>query len=137
MVVRTTAKRPKESAFILPYGEVIDAADASAHEAVFIKLPILITVAAKPIAAIVVPFIRKADSDPIVVKGPLFLYEPIVQLTLPLAGQKRFDGFAALQELTHDCANGCRACRQEPRARDRRYSRHPRPIVLSRSPFRS
>ena len=69
------------------------------HETVFIKLPILVTVAAKPIAAIVVPFIRKADGDRIVAKGPQFLYEPIVQLSLPLAGQKRFDGFAALQEL--------------------------------------
>ena len=72
MVVRATPERPM--ILTLGFGDrkIIDAGVTDAHQTAFIEFPILIPVRTKPIAGVVVPFVSKADGDPVVRKGPEF-----------------------------------------------------------------
>src|SRR5229473_7345749 len=63
------------------------------------ELPVLVAVAAEPIAAVVVPFVGEAYGDAILAEGPDFLDQAVVELAVPLARQERLDGRAALQKL--------------------------------------
>src|SRR5262249_45680272 len=54
---------------------------------------------AKPVAGIVVPFICKAHGDPVVAKRPHFLDQPIIELAIPFAREKRLNRLAAVNEL--------------------------------------
>ena len=45
--------------------KVIDAGNAPAHQSVLIELPVLVSVAAKPLARVIVPFVGKANGDPV------------------------------------------------------------------------
>ena len=65
-------------------GQVVDAGVSKLGQPSFIELPVLVSIGSKPISGIVVPFVRKPDGNAIVVKGPQFLYRPIIQLTPPL-----------------------------------------------------
>jgi hypothetical protein len=53
--------------------QVIDGRMTHRHQAMFIKLPVLIAERAIPVSRIVMPFIREANGDPIVPKRPQFL----------------------------------------------------------------
>jgi hypothetical protein len=50
--------------------QVIDAGDAQMHQPVLIELPVLVAIAAEPIAAIVVPFVGEANRDSVLVERP-------------------------------------------------------------------
>jgi len=52
-------------AFALLDRKIVDAGDAQAHQAAFVEFPILVAIAAEPMAAVVVPFIGKAHGDAI------------------------------------------------------------------------
>ncbi len=41
------------------------------------------------------PFVGKTDRNAVVVKGPKFLDESVIQFFVPLAGKKLDDGIAA------------------------------------------
>ena len=43
--------------------QIIDAGDAQTHQAMFVEFPVLVAVAAEPVAAVVMPFIGKAYGD--------------------------------------------------------------------------
>src|SRR5262249_55740110 len=62
-------------------------------------LPVLVAIAAKPVAGIVVPFVCKAHGDPVVAERPHFLDQPIVELAIPFAREKRLNRLAAVNEL--------------------------------------
>src|SRR5947209_11624602 len=79
--------------------QVVDAGNPPSHQALFVELPILIAIATKPGAGIVVPFICKAHGYPVVAKRPNLLDQPIVQLTIPFAREKCLDRLAATNEL--------------------------------------
>src|SRR5215813_10667043 len=79
--------------------QVVDAGDAPPHQAVRVELPVLVAIAAKPVAGIVVPFICKAHSDPVVAVRPHFLDQPIIELAIPFAREKRLNRLAAVNEL--------------------------------------
>src|SRR3954452_20022675 len=100
MIVRTAAERPMIFARAFGDRQIVDAGDAQPHQSMFVKFPILVAVAAEPIAAIVVPFISEAHGDAIVAKCPDFLDQAIIELAIPFSCQERFDFCAALQELT-------------------------------------
>src|SRR3984893_894621 len=100
MIVGTAAERPVVLALALLDRDIIDAGDAKPHQAVLVEFPVLVAVAAEPIAAIVVPLICEAHADPVLAEGPDLLDWPVAELPVPLACQKRFDGFAALQEFS-------------------------------------
>src|SRR3984893_1108890 len=99
MTVGTAAQRPVVFAIALFDREIVDAGDAQAHQAVLVELPVLVAVAAEPVAAVVVPFIGKSDGNAIVAEGPDFLDQAIVELAPPFARQECLDRLATLQKL--------------------------------------
>ena len=86
MTVGPAAKRPVVFTVVLSDWDIVDAGDAQAHQAVFVEFPILVAVAAKPMATVVMPFISEAYSDAVVAEGPDFLDQPVVELAAPFAG---------------------------------------------------
>src|SRR5580692_9575374 len=99
MIVRTTTERPMIKAVLLLDRQVVDARQTHAHQAVRVEFPVLIAVAAEPASRIVAPFVGEANGDAVLMKGPEFLDQPIVELAVPFAGQKRLDRGPALKEL--------------------------------------
>ena len=93
MIVRAAAERPVVFAVGFLDRQVVDACMPMRHEARFVELPVLVAIAAKPAARIVVPLVGKAHGDAVFGKGPQFLDEPIVQLARPLALQELANGF--------------------------------------------
>src|SRR6266852_3268858 len=99
MVIGASAEEPVIFALAIFDRQVVDAGDAPSHQALVVELPILVTVATKPGAGIVVPFICKAHGYPVVAKRPNLLDQPIVQLTIPFAREKCLDRLVATNEL--------------------------------------
>jgi hypothetical protein len=99
MIIRAAAERPVVLAFTLLDREIVNAGDTKAHQPVLVEFPILIAVAAEPIAAVVVPLIGEAHGDAVLTEGPNFLDQAVVELSAPLAPQECFDGLTALEEL--------------------------------------
>src|SRR5262249_18413672 len=99
VIVGTATEGPVIFALAILDRQVVDAGDTSPHQAVVVELPVLVAVAAKPVAGIVVPFICKAHGDPVVAERPHFLNQPIIELAIPFAREKRLDLRAALHEL--------------------------------------
>ena len=63
------------------------------------ELPVFVAVTAEPVAAVVMPLIRKAHRDAIIATTPDFLDQAVVELALPFTPEERFDGRSALQKL--------------------------------------
>ena len=99
MIVRPAAKRPAEFAVRLGYGEIVDAGDPPAHQAIPAELPILVSIGAEPMTAVVVPFIGEAHRDAVTCECPDFLDESIVEFARPLAPEKRYDFLPAGEKL--------------------------------------
>jgi len=89
-----------EFAVGIPDREIVDAREPPLHQACGIKFPVLVSIGAEPVAAVVVPLIGITDSDAIVSEGPEFLDQPIVKFLCPFAGQKRHDLGAAVDEFS-------------------------------------
>ena len=64
-----------------------------------VELPILIAVAAKPAAAVVVPLVGEAHGDAVLAECPELLDQAVLQLARPLAQQEGLNRLAALQEF--------------------------------------
>src|SRR5262249_60092200 len=79
--------------------EIVNAGDASAHQPLLIKFPILVAIASEPIATVVMPFISKPYRYTVLAKCPGFLDKAIIQLSTPLAGQKCLNGGTPLEEF--------------------------------------
>src|SRR5262245_15409666 len=88
--------------------QVVDARDATLHEAAIVELPVLIAVRAIPTARVVVPFISEANGNAVALTSPKLLHEPIVELLRPLARQELPYRFAADQELGPVAPNAVR-----------------------------
>src|SRR5438552_2703998 len=99
MVVRSAAKWPV--VFSLAFGnrQVVDARNTAAHQPGGVELPVLVAVGAKPVAAVVAPFIGEAHSDAVVVPGPDLLDQAIVELPCPFALEEANDVAASDNEL--------------------------------------
>src|ERR1700692_175376 len=95
MVVRTATQRPVQQTVLRLYWAVVDGSVPESQQAIFIELPVLVPVRAKPVLCIVMPFVREAHRDAVVGKRPQFLDESIVQLTLPLPGVQAAAFFAS------------------------------------------
>src|SRR5579864_8166743 len=100
MIVGTATERPMIKTVLLADRQIVDAREAHPHQAVLVELPVLVAVRAEPASRIVAPFIGEANRDAVLMKGPEFLDEPIVELAVPFAGQKRLDRRAPLKELS-------------------------------------
>ena len=75
--------------------QVVDAGEAALHVAESIKFPLFVAVGAEPLAGIIVPFIFEAHGDTVVMRGPEFFLEAIIQLAVPLAPEEFHDLRAA------------------------------------------
>jgi hypothetical protein len=56
-----------------------------------VEFPVLVAVAAKPAAAVVVPFVGEADGDPAAVARRQLFDEAVVELAVPLAAEELDD----------------------------------------------
>src|SRR4051794_28058287 len=99
MVVGPPAERPVILAVAFLDRQIIDAGDPKPHQPLVVELPVLVAVTSKPAAAVVVPFIGEAHRNAVVVEGPYFLDEPVIEFAVPFTPQERLDGFAPLQEF--------------------------------------
>src|SRR5262249_29314384 len=86
MSVGTAAEWPMIFAIVFADGQIVDAGDATAHVAVFVEFPVLVSVGTEPVARVVTPFVGESDSDAVSLKGPKFFYQAIVEFLDPLAG---------------------------------------------------
>ena len=78
MIVGTATKRPVVAALALRDREIVDAGNPQPHQAVLVELPILVALAAKPIAAVIVPLVGETNCDAVLSESPDFLNEPVV-----------------------------------------------------------
>src|SRR3984957_1893551 len=99
MVIGASTEEPVIFALAIFDRQIVDAGEPPSHQALFVELPILVAIAAKPVAGIVVPFIGKAHGYPVVAKRPDLLDQPVFQLASPLAHEECLDGRAATNEL--------------------------------------
>ena len=99
MLVRSPAQGPPERALRLSDGPIVDARDASLHEAIRIELPVLVAIGPEPVARVVAPFIGETHGDAVSLAGPQFLDQPVVQLPRPFAHEELLDRRAAGDEL--------------------------------------
>src|ERR1700685_2695260 len=99
MIIRASAQWTVILSLAFPDGEIIDAGKAPAHQPFIVELPVLVTVTAKPVAAVVVPFIGKPDGNTVVTEGPELLAQPMVDFASPLAHQESVDRLPALEKF--------------------------------------
>src|SRR5262249_48408830 len=99
MRVGSPAKRPIIFPFVRAYRHVIDARDAPSHEAVLVKLPVLVSIGPEPVARVVMPLVGKAYSNAVGPICPEFFDQAIVQFTIPLSRKELHDRFAPNKEL--------------------------------------
>src|SRR5215470_12498655 len=99
MTIGTAAKRPVIFPLALLDRKVVYAGNAPTHQAVLIEFPVLVAVAAKPAAAVIMPFVGKTHRDAVLAEGPDFLDQAVVKLTAPLARQVLFDDSAPIKKF--------------------------------------
>src|SRR3954453_9171292 len=78
---------------------IVDARLAPAHVALVVELPLLVAVAAPPLARLVARLVLEAHGDPVARERPQVLAQRVLPLPLPLAGEERDDLRATVQEL--------------------------------------
>src|SRR5690348_2585844 len=81
------------------YGQIVDRRMAFLHQTSSIEVPVFVTIGTEPLTAVVVPFVRKADSNPVVRKCPKLFDEPIIQFARPFAREELDDRRPSDQEL--------------------------------------
>jgi hypothetical protein len=99
MVIGAPAERPVVLALALADKRIVDASEPHAHEPLLVEFPILVAVAAVPLAPIVVPLVRKTHGNPVLATTPYLLDQTVVQLAIPFSDQERLDRLAALKEF--------------------------------------
>src|SRR6187455_3331378 len=72
---------------------VIDARVPAAHVAQLVELPVLVAVAAPPLAVGVAALVLEPHRDAVLVEAPELLAQPVVELARPLAAQEVADRF--------------------------------------------
>src|ERR1700682_3381161 len=70
MIIRTAPWCPVILALRLLDRQIVDGSKPQAHQPVLIELPILISIRAKPIPGVIVPFIGKAHGDTVSLERP-------------------------------------------------------------------
>jgi len=99
MIVGSATEGPMIFAFVFANGQVVDAGDPAAHVAIVVKFPVLISVGAEPVPGIIVPFVGESDGDAILLEGPNFFDEAIIEFLVPFAGEELHDGVATREEF--------------------------------------
>src|SRR5262245_27173487 len=87
--------------FTLPLRDrqVIDRGISAAHQTIALELPIFVSVRAKPISRIVMPFVREAHRNAVSFERPEFLDQAVLEFLVPFPCEKLDDGRATFDEL--------------------------------------
>src|SRR3546814_15065946 len=93
MVVRATPlvpirARPVELTVRLIDADIVDAGLAALHQALGVEFPLLVAMAAIPLAAVVMPFIGAAHGDVVAGIGPDLLDQAVVHFALHFSPQQ-------------------------------------------------
>src|SRR6266487_1469605 len=99
MFVRTATNWPVILPFRLLDRQIINGCKPKSHQAVVIKLPVLIAVGAEPVSRVIMPFISEPHSNAVFVVGPKLFDQPVVEFFSPLAPQKFNDLGPSSREL--------------------------------------
>ena len=63
--------------------QIIDAGVPVRHQAILVKLPILVAIGAEPVSISMVVFLRVSNRDAVIREGPEFLDQSVVQFLGP------------------------------------------------------
>src|SRR5215472_17086767 len=100
---RVIVRPPPQRPMVFPVGfidrQIVDGSQTSLHHAGRIEFPVFVSVGTEPVAAVVMPLISKPHGDAIVVEGPEFLDQPVVELLVPFTGEKGDDLRASIDEF--------------------------------------
>src|SRR5256885_15916326 len=99
MLFGTATKWPMILAFRFLDWQVINGGKAKSHQAIAIKLPVLVAIGAEPIPRIIMPFIGEPHGDAVCVVSPKLFDQPVVEFFGPLAFQKLDDLGSSSREL--------------------------------------
>ncbi len=91
MIIRPASQGPEKLPIRFADGQIVDAGKATGHEAIRVEFPVLVSVRPVPVSAVIVPFIREADSDSVFEECPQFLDQTIVELALPFPREELND----------------------------------------------
>lgn len=99
MVVGAPSQRPVVLPLAFGDRQIVDAGMTAAHQALLIKLPVLVPVGAEPVPRVVVPFVCEPDRDTRLMKRPDLFYQAVIEFLRPLPLQKLDDLLAAIYKL--------------------------------------
>src|SRR5262245_7935782 len=99
MIIGSSSERPVVLSFGLTDWQVVDARDATAHEPVFIELPVLVSVGPEPIAGVVMPLVGEPHRNAVFAECPELFDKAVLELLVPLAGEKLDDRRSSREEL--------------------------------------
>src|SRR6266487_4317365 len=80
--------------------QIINGGKPKSHQAVAIKLPVLVTIGTVPISRVIMPFVGEPYSDAVRVVSPKLFDQPVVKFFGPLAFQKLNDLGPSSRELS-------------------------------------
>src|SRR6266508_5853234 len=99
MFIRSPAKWTMLFAIRFLDWQVINGCKPKSHQAIAIKLPVLIAIGAEPIARVIMPFVGEPHGDAVCVVSPKLFDQPVVEFFGPLAFQKLNDLSSSSREL--------------------------------------
>src|SRR5579859_1086961 len=95
--------RPGMVPMVLPFTlldrQIVDARIAQPIQTILVVLPVFVPVRAEPVERVVVPLVREPHRDPVVMEGPKFLDQTVVQLARPFPCKESDDLRPAPNEL--------------------------------------
>src|SRR2546430_12913878 len=100
MIVWPPPERPVILAVACCNRQIVDARDADPHQALLVKLPVLVSVGTVVLTTVVMPLVGKAHRDTTARECPHFLDEPVVELASPFACQECNDFTPSVQKLS-------------------------------------
>src|SRR5665213_1722483 len=99
MVVGAASERPSKPPLGFGDRQIVDAGDPPLHIAVRVKFPVLVAIAARPIATAITALIGEPHRDAVVGERPKFLDEAILEFSRPLAREKGLNSRSSLHKL--------------------------------------
>src|SRR6266480_228759 len=99
MVIWTATKWPMILALRLFNRQVINGCKPKLHQAIAIKLPVLVAIRAEPVSGVIVPFVSEPHGDAVFVVSPELFDQPVVEFFGPLAFQELHDLGPSSREL--------------------------------------
>src|SRR5437867_3208453 len=91
MSIRPWTKWPVILAVRFLDRQVVNGGKPKSHQAVVIKIPVLVAIGTEPIPGVIMPFVGEPHGDTVCVVSPKLFDQPVVKFFSPLAFQKLND----------------------------------------------